>query len=101
MQTCTLDHLMMITIAIFNDHCNNNNNKIVTVANTSIIVISRTFRSSLNCDSPYPLLKIIWKNLYPAQNAANRVRLSLPLPPTPTSKAFPKGEWEGEEMFVE
>mmetsp|Transcript_7058 Transcript_7058/g.26722 ORF Transcript_7058/g.26722 Transcript_7058/m.26722 type:complete len:293 (-) Transcript_7058:1533-2411(-) len=51
----------------------------------------RFFKSSLNSLSPYPRLSSIEKHLNPATNEANLVSDCLPLPPTPTSIAFPLG----------
>lgn len=48
----------------------------------------RTLRSAL----PYPFLKVIWKTSRLEMKAASRVRLCLPLPPTPTSSALPRGD---------
>lgn len=41
---------------------------------------------------PYPFLKVIWKTSREEMKAARRVRLCLPLPPTPTSSPFPRGD---------
>lgn len=48
----------------------------------------RTLRSVM----PYPFLKVIWKTSRLEMKAASRVRLCLPLPPTPTSSALPRGD---------
>lgn len=40
----------------------------------------------------YPLRSVIWNTSMELMNAASLVRLCLPLPPTPTSSAFPRGD---------
>lgn len=40
----------------------------------------------------YPFFKVIWKTSKLEMKAANLARLCLPLPPTPTSSAFPRGD---------
>jgi hypothetical protein len=43
---------------------------------------------------------VIWKFLYPAMNEASLVKLCLPDPPTPTSRAWPRGVRITREIFT-
>lgn len=54
----------------------------------STILRKFTLRSA----TPYPLRSCIWNTSRELTEAASRVRLCLPLPPTPTSSAFPRGD---------
>lgn len=48
----------------------------------------RTFISGI----AYPLRRVIWKTSNELIKAANLARLCFPLPPTPTSRALPRGD---------
>ncbi len=56
------------------------------------------FKSSLNSIALYVLLISIMNTLNSAIYAANLVKLCLPLPPTPTRSAFPRGRRITREM---
>ena len=47
------------------------------------------------------LVNVIWKILYPAMKEANRVRLCLPEPPTPTNRAWPRSVRMIREILAE
>ena len=47
---------------------------------------------TLRSPTPYPLRSCIWKTSSPLTEAASLVRLCLPLPPTPTRRALPRGD---------
>mmetsp|Transcript_5846 Transcript_5846/g.17897 ORF Transcript_5846/g.17897 Transcript_5846/m.17897 type:complete len:315 (+) Transcript_5846:1681-2625(+) len=49
-------------------------------------------RSSCHSALPYVLEISIWKSSYSSMNAASRVRLCRPEPPSPTSSALPPGD---------
>mmetsp|Transcript_85890 Transcript_85890/g.195814 ORF Transcript_85890/g.195814 Transcript_85890/m.195814 type:complete len:306 (-) Transcript_85890:1825-2742(-) len=58
---------------------------------TLITSLYMVFKSSLMFSSPYPRDRTISKRRNPAVKVANLVRLCLPLPPTPTRRALPRG----------
>ena len=53
--------------------------------------VKRVKRFSLKSLTPKLLVTVIWKTSQPQINELSRDKLCLPLPPTPTSRQFPRG----------